>query len=96
MKLLISKYLLFLLISKNLLLLFDNDSFKFPKDFEFFKEEHIKYRNKRRLITQERYHNLFKEYYLKSNRNNSKDSLNKQTKNIPKCGGCKTSVAFKK
>ena len=63
---------------------------------QFFKEEHIKYRNKRRLITQERYHNLFKEYYLKSNRNNSKDSLNKQTKNIPKYNNCKNSITFKK
>jgi hypothetical protein len=51
---------------------------------QLFKEEQIKNRNKKVKIAEEKYHNLFKEYYLKvnNNNNNSPDSLNKKTKII--------------
>lgn len=65
---------------------------------QFFKDEQIKNRNKKVKIAEEKYHNLFKEYYLKIN-NNSPESLNKKTKiilNHPNHNSYKNSIHFKK
>ena len=64
---------------------------------QFFKDEQIKNGNKKVKIAEEKYHNLFKEYYLKIN-NTSPESLNQKTKiilNHPNHNSYKNSIHFK-
>ena len=66
---------------------------------QFFMEEQLKNRNKKIKITEEKYHNLFKEYYLTiNNNNNCTESLKIKTKiieNHPNHYNCKNSINFK-